>query len=178
MRGATKISQLKPNTSRLQSQCAQVAIAAQKYRSSQSQILTIPQSIMRQPIMPDLTLLPSSDFKDLILLIHSYHKSYHILSGCLRLLRSPIGFGDSVAQQSPTAVLLADFKVLEQQRNDINTHYGWVLASDTALVGRIFGAEKDCEVGDVKAWLAGLCAEYEQVRDALDGQFEELRKLA
>ena len=86
----------------------------------------------------EITSLPPSDFKDLILLL-SHHKA-----SCDNLV---------TPEHEHEAVLHA----LKRKSNEIDAHYGWALASDSALIARMFEGEEGSEA---KTWMKRLFEEY------------------
>lgn len=84
--------------------------------------------------------LPPSDFKDLLLLLSHHKASFNTIA---------------TSKHHHEAALRA----LKQQSNDIDTHYGWVLASDSALIAGMFEGQEGVEA---KTWMKRLFEEYEE----------------
>jgi hypothetical protein len=104
--------------------------------------------------LPDIALLPPSDFRDLIHLLQQHFTSFTALSG-----RSP----------SDSSILYD----LAKQRREIDTHYGWVLASDCALVGRTLSLG---DAKDTKCRMQRIYTEYDRIREVLLLRAEDLEK--
>jgi hypothetical protein len=88
----------------------------------------------------EITSLPPSDFKDLILLL-SHHKA---------------SFDNLVTSKHGNEAAL---RTLKRQSNEVDAHYGWALASDSALIARMFDGEEGLEA---KTWMKRLFEEYEE----------------
>jgi hypothetical protein len=91
--------------------------------------------------MHNIALLPPSDFKDLFHLLQQHFTTFNLFS-----------------ERSRDARILDE---LAKQRRKIDTHYGWVLASDSVLVGRMVNE-------DAKVWVKSLHESYDKIGIALD----------
>jgi hypothetical protein len=91
--------------------------------------------------------LPPSDFTDLILAISQHELSYD------DFLASP---PSSLQHKQKVAALL-------QQSRDLSAHYGWVLASDIVMVGRMFGGDEE----SAREWVKGLKGRVEGIERVL-----------
>jgi hypothetical protein len=91
----------------------------------------------------DTNSLPASDFKDLLDLLSEHKANFN------NIVTSNI--------QHESAL-----RGLKQQSNDIDAHYGWALASDSALIARMFEEE---ERSEAKMWMKRLFEEYEERKE-------------
>jgi hypothetical protein len=140
------------------------AIIVQESRSSK----TFSRSPWPEFNMPNIDLLPASDFKDLLTSIVHFQTAFDQFS--LRLLivqGSPLADG-SIMRRNVAMQLLRDVLTLSQQGQEIDAHYGWVLASDIAMVSRAFGPANGHTEEDARAWLNNMCTEQGRMRKALD----------
>jgi hypothetical protein len=92
-------------------------------------------------------ILPSSDFADLILVISHHELSFHAF------LTSP--------PASPQ--LEKQLSILQQQSRDLSAHYGWVLASDVVMVGRMFGGDEE----RAREWVRSLVRRVDEIGKGL-----------
>jgi hypothetical protein len=114
--------------------------------------------------MFEIQALPASDFKDLIILLQQHEESFRNLLNILRTSCS-----NDVTNVDQIAI---DIDLLRRQIPDIDTSYGWVLASDSALFVRM------CDVndqGDAKKWLRKLFEKYEDRKEALSRLAKNLK---
>jgi hypothetical protein len=110
---------------------------------------------MLRLISPCIHLLPPSDFKDLLLDL-TYLEASLI---ALQHQTSPL---QTLGNSMTNSVTLDD---LQEQVQKIDTHYGWVLATDFASVSRIFPTTNK---NDTKDWLRKIHARYNEICTTLD----------
>jgi hypothetical protein len=102
---------------------------------------------MLKPPSPDISVLPPSDFHDLILAIHHHFSTYNTF------LTSP---PSNNSRDQELAVLL-------RQSQEIDASYGWVLASDIGMVARMFSGEETA----AREWMREVVSKVEAMREAL-----------
>jgi hypothetical protein len=110
--------------------------------------------------MHDIDCLPPSDFKDLLILLQEHEASLNIF---FRSIKS-----------ATTLFARQDLEIvrnLKQQRNNIDAHYGWALASDSALVARMFQSDDEEEA---QSWMRRMFSEYEERNRQLNKAAEGL----
>lgn len=85
----------------------------------------------------------------------------------------------AVVIERPTQVrkLLLEIDTLMQQRRDRDAHYGWVLASDSALLYKSFGGKNERGTAWAKQWMRNGFDEYERTGQALVDAQQNLRLL-
>lgn len=113
--------------------------------------------------MFNIKALPLSDFRDLIILLQRHEAEYDRLFAPSQTLCSENG-------RNRIAV---DSNLLQRQTQEIEASYGWVLASDSALVLRMFETEDE---GTVKTWMRELIDRYEERKESLRKLARELEK--
>jgi hypothetical protein len=139
------------------------AIIVQESRSSK----TFSRSPWPEFNMPNIDLLPASDFKDLLNSIIRFQRAFDQFSVRLLIVEGSFLADDSIMRRDVTIQLLRDVLSLNQQGQEIDAHYGWVLASDIAMVGRAFGPANGHTEEDARAWLNSMCTEQERIRKSL-----------
>jgi hypothetical protein len=108
--------------------------------------------------MQNIDQLPASDFKDLLMSLQQLEAPTD------ELLRQ---VGSSPTSRKGVQELLEQTRCLERRYADIDTHYGWVLASDRALVARVFGSDVvDAEVG-ASLWMRRVSKRHRDIKAAL-----------
>ena len=66
---------------------------------------------------------------------------------------------------------IAVAKAILERRRELDAHYGWVLATDAALVYASMGGRSDRGAEWARQWMQGIHDEYERiVRDLLDAK--------
>lgn len=68
-------------------------------------------------------------------------------------------------ESAKRGILIAE--ALLERRRDLNAHYGWVLASDAALVSRSMGGKRKHGAAWARQWMKSVYDEYERVGHAL-----------
>jgi hypothetical protein len=106
--------------------------------------------------LPDIALLPPSEFTDLLQLLQQHFTSFNLLS----------------EHSSRDSSITSD---LTKQRREIDTHYGWVLASDSTLVGRILVAGDRIGDGNAKGEMKRIWEGYERIGEDLSENVEGQR---
>jgi hypothetical protein len=119
--------------------------------------------------------VPPSEFRDLVDEIVRVNVASTHVFGELALLQCRIqelALG-SREQQGITVRILSMASDLERQYQKLDTHYGWVLASDHAHVSRVlcsyFGED------EAERWLGWVNAEMAESRSTLREIFERFR---
>ncbi|KAF3054198.1 hypothetical protein E8E11_012013 [Didymella keratinophila] len=68
---------------------------------------------------------------------------------------------------------IAIAEALLERRRELDAHYGWVLASDAALVYQSMGGKSGGGAECARQWMQGIHDEYERIRRAmLDANLE------
>jgi hypothetical protein len=115
------------------------------------------------PTPSTLTTIPPSDFKNL-------------LTTALDLLTSSTRFLEKLHAHPPTtslstttaaAAVAATAKALLKRHKNLDTHYGWVLASDNASMGKALRGICTVEQQQSSDWFRDLVAELENLRRSL-----------
>jgi hypothetical protein len=106
-------------------------------------------------IAPSIHILPPSDFKDLLLELIYLEASLIVFQHQTSPLRATY-------HVQKDAVTLRDLKAQIQK---IDTHYGWVLATDSAAVSGRFSTMREEEA---KTWLGAICARYNEICTTLN----------
>jgi hypothetical protein len=96
----------------------------------------------------DIPSLPPSEFTDLIDMLRQYEAELQNLLAC--------GFEDKASCRRLKRV---DIKNLVEKSSDIDAHYGWVLAADSAQVARMFQSSNQ---GEARAWVKQHFERYEK----------------
>jgi hypothetical protein len=106
--------------------------------------------------MFDIQCLPPSDFKDLVLLLERHEASLRRL---LRSFRTP-GANEATNKQQ----MAISIKSLQRKSQEIDASYGWVLASDIAMVDRMFDTKNEAST---RIWLREMFDRYDGRKEAL-----------
>jgi hypothetical protein len=104
--------------------------------------------------MHDIDSLPPSDFKDLLLLLQEHEASFNDLFKSIKR-------DDTVFARQDLDII----RNLKQQSNNIDAHYGWALASDSALVVRMFKSDDEDQA---QTWMRRTFGEYEERKQQLN----------
>jgi hypothetical protein len=118
--------------------------------------------------LPDVEVLPPSDFKDLLIAILDLEQDTDEFIRQISLLQASFNMAvrRSSAQLRIAEQILGDIDCQEKRYSELDTHYGWVLASDYACVAKAFGQD-GVAVEDARAWINGVCGKYGKMSDAL-----------
>jgi hypothetical protein len=106
-------------------------------------------------IAPHVHLLPPSDFKDLLLDLTYLEASFTVFQHQTSPLQT---FGNSESESMT-------LDNLQEQIQKIDTHYGWVLATDLESVSKIFPTTNK---NDTKDWLRKIHARYTDICTTLN----------
>jgi hypothetical protein len=89
---------------------------------------------------PDVKVLPPSDFRDLLISILDLEQDTDKFIRYISLLQTSFNMADrcSSAQLSIVEQILGDIDCQEKRHSELDTCYGWVLASDNACVAKAF----------------------------------------
>jgi hypothetical protein len=110
--------------------------------------------VSQDSTMHNIDSLPPSDFKDLLLLLQDHEASFN------DFLKSIKRDTTTFARQDLDIV-----RNLKQQNNNIDAHYGWALASDSALAARMFESDDEEEA---QTWMRRMFREYEERKQQLN----------
>jgi pantothenate kinase-related protein Tda10 len=110
--------------------------------------------VSQNKTMHNIDSLPPSDFKDLLLLLQEHEASFN------NFLKSIKNYTTLFARQDLDIV-----RNLKQQSNNIDAHYGWALASDSALVARMLRSDEEEEA---QSWMRRMFREYEERKQQLN----------
>lgn len=117
--------------------------------------------------MPNIYLLPPSDFKDLIMSLQQLEFFYDNLLNRMHLPQ---------ILNTPQKRLVRQARWLQKEYANIGTHYGWVLASDYVLLERMFlPADIDINVCP-RMWMKNLCERYEETERGLQVLVRSLKR--
>jgi hypothetical protein len=119
--------------------------------------------------MPNIHILPPSDFKDLLLSLRALEEP---TSELLQAFAAP-----TLPYHSAQKLLLEQTRCLERKYTDIDTHYGWVLASDREFVARMFERTEMADDEGVATWMKRVSERHAEIRDSLRewvGALEEM----
>jgi hypothetical protein len=109
--------------------------------------------------MPNIHLLPPSDFKDLLFSLHALEAP---TSELLQALAAP-----TLRYHSAQKLLLEQTRCLERRYTDIDTYYGWVLASDREFVARMFERAEMVDDEGAATWMKRVSERHAEIRDSL-----------
>lgn len=137
------------------------SLDADLFFRSQLQSVILYRSITRKPLsnMPNIQLLPPSDFKDLLLALQALETP---TSELLQSFAAP-----RLSYHSAQKLLLEKMRSLERKYTDIDTHYGWVLASDRKSVARMFEQAEMTNAEGVATWMKRVSEQHAEIRDSL-----------
>jgi hypothetical protein len=102
---------------------------------------------MLDPLSSNIHLLPPSDFHDLILAIQQHISAYNTF----------LTFPPSEKERDQKLAILL------RQSQEINTSYGWVLASDVSMVARMFSGDETA----ARSWVREMVGKIDAIREAL-----------
>jgi len=119
--------------------------------------------------MPNTLLLPPSDFKDLLI---SLQEVEALTDDLFRHVCIP---PNSATPRTYTRQqLLTRARTLQQEYADLDTHYGWVLASDRELLARMFEPANENGKLNASVWMKNVCERYEETKAELRATIDRL----
>jgi hypothetical protein len=118
--------------------------------------------------LPDVEVLPPSDFKDLLIAILNLKRDTDEFIRQIPRLQASfnITVRCSFSQLSIAERILGDIDCQEKRYSELDTHYGWVLASDYACVARAFGRD-GVAAEDARTWISNVCRKHGEIKGAL-----------
>ena len=112
------------------------------------------------------SVFPATDFREFIDSISEANtRGKNFIA---RVTKSRFASGPNAAMEQHTVRNdLAALGSLLAMRRELDAHYGWVLASDTALIYKSMGGRSESGVVWAKHWTRSLFEDYERIGKAL-----------
>lgn len=115
--------------------------------------------------------LPASELKNLLIELARIES---LTDKLLRDLQIPKRFDVAAAakvlsEATISAEVVIRIRCLNQLCVEADSHYGWVLASDYALIGRMFGSNFVHGRHEAEDFMLNVCGKYEKTKAKLKG---------
>lgn len=109
---------------------------------------------------------PSTDFRQFIDAILEANSCSNRIVQRVALLR-PLDDVSKIVHEEYVQHAIVVLEQLTEERRDLNSHYGWALASDSELVYKSMGGKSDRGTAWAKKWVRRVFDEYERLGRAL-----------
>jgi len=127
----------------------------------------------------DINVLPSSDFKDLLVSILTLEELSDRFRLQLSLMQTSLSQAEqhTLLQLSIAQHILKEAGQLIHKYDDLERHYGWALAGDSDHVARVLGTNPEERAREARQWMIDVCGRFVSARVGLEELHETLRKL-
>jgi hypothetical protein len=122
--------------------------------------------------------IPASDFEDLLLAIICLERTAESLIESLSMTKALFDITHPIkeTQFATSRHYLAAFEALEKKYQELDTHYGWVLASDYALVGAVV-SRTVCTEDEPDEWMKNIYQRHNKMHMVVSHLSQALRCL-